>query len=107
MIEKVHIASFPAASMNTYITSVVPIPNCCPGWWVLITVGSAPLSSVAVGSVQVTTIVDISIGMVYVWESGHPVMTGGAESTAVTVEMYVHSVTHKKFCLKSWCLELL
>ena len=56
MMLKEQVASFPAASLNTYVTCVFPTGKLLPGWCDLITVGCIPLSSVAVGSVHVTTL---------------------------------------------------
>ena len=83
-------APLPVASVAVQVTVVVPRSNAEPLGGVQPTVGAGSTSSVAVGSVQVTTalapvvVVAMSAGMP--WSSGAVVSTGGVRDDHVEVD---------------------
>ena len=82
-----HAAWLPDASVKIYDTCVFPSGKLSPGWWVLVTLGSIPELSVAVGSSQVTARDEIPNGTSYIMESGQIWMRGDSVSIANSVDI--------------------
>ena len=82
---KLQSAELPAASVNVYVTSIVPTGNWTPGATERITVGCSFESSVAVGSCH-TTLVNWGVGLrltVLVMSDGQLLITGGVTSPSM------------------------
>lgn len=80
VIVKLQDTEFWDASLNTYVTAVVPGPNWSPGWCVLLCSAASPQLSVALGSVHVIDVVPLPKGIVLEISAGG-VHTGGVGST--------------------------
>ncbi len=79
---KEQVALFPDASVNVYVTVVVPIEKLCPGLWVLDRVGMTPELSVADGMFHVAmALVAVLLAAWLVTPVGQLEMTGGVIST--------------------------
>ena len=69
--------------------------------------GCAPELSVAVGSIQVTTLVAVPNPTMYVEDCGQPNITGATESTSTTTKVHGEIYKSKHFKMQPTCFSYL